>query len=166
MIAKPVDSWAGDALLLLEDTPYNSMDTDVYPALFWRSTFAATRKHIVAAHKVEDFPAAWCAVFGKPVEGRALFEASPNVIFNYGLGHEAHRYKLTLQGPDEAHPPFGSNRPKRADLCAGCCSTFELDSCSPSGSVPSFYEATAAQLATLPAAAFSRMRSECHALCS
>jgi hypothetical protein len=92
--------------------------------------------------------------------------ASPNVIFNYGLVHEAHRYKPTVQGPGETHPPYGSNRPKRADLCAGCCSTFELDTCSPSGSFPSFYEATAAQLATLSGNEQSRMRLECHALCS
>jgi hypothetical protein len=97
VIAKPEDSWAGDALLLRESTPYDSIGTDVYPALFWRSTFAATRRHIIAAQKADDFPAAWCAVFEKSVEGRALFIASPNVIFNYGLIHEAHRYKLTLQ---------------------------------------------------------------------
>ena len=166
VIAKPEDSWAGDALLLRESTPYDSMGTDVYPALFWRSTFAATRRYVIAAQKADDFPAAWCAVFGESVEGRALFMASPNVIFNYGLIHEAHRYKLTLQGLEETHPPYGSNRPKRADLCAGCCSTFELESCTPSGSFPSFYEATAVQIATLSAKEQSQMRLECHALCT
>jgi hypothetical protein len=165
IITKAPDVWRGDAVFLKEETPYDSMGTDVFPEFFWRSTFAAVRAHIEKAHDAQSFDDAWLQVFKVQVTGDALFLSSSNVIANFGIIHEPERYTIRLQGQDDVHPQYGSNRPTHADFCKGCCWTFKMDPCSSRGSFPNFYEAIARQLETMPSDDLGKMKAQCVALC-
>ena len=134
--------WKGEHHFLGEPVllPYDVMWPDVMPQLFWVGTLAAVRAAVTARIRqpatAAGFDAAWIALFNEHIGNQR--EISPvNVIFNYGVKHESHRYAATVVAPaplgskGPGVPCFSSNRPRPQDSFRfGCCRAFRLPGCS------------------------------------
>ena len=92
------DIFNGDAALLKEPTPVDTMGGDTFPQWFWRETYTNVRHHAEAVHQGQPLIEIWRDIH-KPLEGdktQASTISNMGVLGNFAHSHESSRYAIKL----------------------------------------------------------------------